>query len=58
MNSLPLQRTRVVQTKYGDVQGRVYSLESDMTKEMGLRLADVEVFQGIRYATPPVGNNR
>ncbi len=53
-----LPRTRVVRTKYGQVQGRMHSLKSAMLKEMGLKLADVEVFQGIRYATPPVGNNR
>lgn len=53
-----LPRTRVVRTKYGQVQGRVVSLGSAMLKEVGLRLPDVEIYQGIRYATPPVGNHR
>ena len=54
----PLPRTRVVRTKYGQVQGRVAGLDSAMLKEVGVRLRDVEIYQGIRYATPPVGNHR
>ena len=54
-----LPRTRVVRTKYGQVQGRVVSLDSGMLKDVGrVRLQDVEIYQGIRYATPPVGNHR
>ena len=53
----PLPRTRVVRTKYGQVQGRVVGLDSAMLKEVGVRLRDVEIYQGIRYATPPVGNH-
>jgi hypothetical protein len=53
-----LMRTRVVRTKYGLVQGRVHKLDSDMLRQLNLKLPDVEVFQGIRYATPPVANNR
>ena len=54
-----LPRTRVVRTKYGQVQGRVVRLDSEMAREVGVkRLRDVEIFQGIRYATPPVGNHR
>ena len=54
----PLPRTRVVRTKYGQVQGRVAGLDSAMLKAVGVRLRDVEIYQGIRYATPPVGNHR
>ena len=54
-----LPRTRVVRTKYGQVQGRVVRLDSEMAREVGVkRLRDVEIYQGIRYATPPVGNHR
>lgn len=53
-----LPRTRVVRTKYGHVQGRVYKIKSKMTSKLGIHLAAVDVFQGIRYATPPVGHNR
>lgn len=47
-------RTRVIKTKYGQVQGRVFQLQT----EVGVALPPVEVFQGIPYATPPVGSNR
>ena len=63
-----LPRTRVVRTKYGLVQGRVHHLGPDLFRggedylageEEVVRGSDrVEVFQGIRYATPPVGTNR
>ena len=45
-----LPRTGVVSTKYGQVQGRVHRVSP--------ALPDVEIFQGIRYATPPIGSNR
>ena len=48
-----LRRTRVIRTKYGQVQGRVHKIRSDF-----VNLPDVEIYQGIRYATPPVGSNR
>eukprot|EP00095_Tigriopus_kingsejongensis_P011812 snap_masked-scaffold71_size417697-processed-gene-3.0 protein:Tk11812 transcript:snap_masked-scaffold71_size417697-processed-gene-3.0-mRNA-1 annotation:"neuroligin- y-linked" len=53
-----LPRTLVIQTKYGQVQGRIHNFESPVLTELGLRLKPVEVYQGIRYATPPIGSNR
>lgn len=57
-NGDTLPRSKVILTKYGQVQGRVHDLQSETLTELGLRLKPVEVFQGIRYATPPVGSNR
>ena len=53
-----LPRTRVVRTKYGQVQGRIHRVDSRVLTEIGVSLPDVEIYQGIRYATPPVGTNR
>ena len=44
-------RSPVIQTKYGQVQGRILTFT-------GTRLQPVAVFKGIPYATPPVGSNR
>ena len=52
-----LPRTKVIKTKYGYVQGRVVKIDAKSSDE-DLKLPDVQVFMGIRYATPPVGNNR
>ena len=46
-----MPRSPVIQTKYGQVQGRVLTFP-------GTRLQPVGVFKGIPYATPPVGSNR
>jgi len=43
--------TRTVRTKYGDVRGVIWELD-------GRHLGSVEVFRGIPYASPPVGNLR
>lgn len=43
--------TRIVRTKYGEVSGIVVSLDNRY-------LDSVEVFRGIPYASPPVGNLR
>lgn len=48
-----LPRTKVIHTKYGQVQGRLAALEGS-----NQRLQSVKVFKGIPYATPPVGSNR
>ena len=48
-SSLP--RSPVIQTKYGQVQGRILTFK-------GTRLQPVAAFKGIPYATPPVGSNR
>ncbi|XP_059081378.1 neuroligin-4, Y-linked-like [Tigriopus californicus] len=57
-NGDTLPRSKVILTKYGQVQGRVHEVQSETLAELRLRLKSVEVFQGIRYATPPVGSNR
>lgn len=43
-------KTRVVSTKYGDVQGVI--------RHLGHLLGDVEVFLGVPYASPPVEEGR
>lgn len=43
--------SRTVRTKYGDLRGVVWELD-------GRHLGPVEVFRGIPYASPPVGNLR
>ena len=50
-----LPRSPVIRTKYGQVQGRVFTLDGDTGNR---RLQPVHVFKGIPYATPPVGSNR
>ncbi len=58
---LTTKRTRVVRTKYGQVQGRIHKVKVNMLARELLgskQLRDVEVYLGIRYATPPVGPNR
>ena len=52
------QRTRVVETKYGLVQGRLHRVEMAAEAQGDKRTEEVEIYQGIRYATPPVGTNR
>ena len=44
------QRSPVVRTKYGHVQGRLATMDN--------KLKPVFVFKGLPYATPPVGSNR
>lgn len=43
--------SRTVRTKYGDLSGAIVTFESR-------HLEPVEVFKGIPYASPPVGNLR
>ncbi|CAG9576311.1 unnamed protein product [Danaus chrysippus] len=49
--NVPLISSRVVRTKYGDIRGFIVTPESRF-------LEPVEVFRGIPYASPPVGNLR
>ena len=44
-------RTRIIKTKYGQVQGRIRNIE--FRESVDLNLPSVEVYHGIRYATPP-----
>lgn len=44
--------TRIVQTRYGKLQGLVKTMNS------ARHLKPIEVFLGVPYATPPVGPNR
>lgn len=44
--------TRIVQTRYGKLQGFV------KTMNPARNLKPIEVFLGVPYATPPVGSNR
>ncbi|XP_053601645.1 neuroligin-4, Y-linked-like isoform X2 [Plodia interpunctella] len=44
--------SRIVQTKYGKLQGIVLSMDEHRY------LSPLEVFLGVPYATPPVGSNR
>jgi hypothetical protein len=44
--------SRIVQTKYGKLQGIVLAMDEHRY------LSPVEVFLGVPYATPPVGSNR
>lgn len=44
--------SRIVQTKYGKLQGIVLVMDEHRF------LSPLEVFLGVPYATPPVGNNR
>ena len=48
----PVMSTRIVQTRYGKLQGLVLPMENQK------HLKPVEVFLGIPYATPPVRSNR
>jgi carboxylesterase type B len=43
--------SRTVHTKYGDLRGVIWELD-------GRHLGSVEVFRGVPYASPPVGNLR
>lgn len=47
----PPLSSRIVRTKYGDVSGVIVTLESR-------HVEPVEVFRGVPYAMPPVGNLR
>ena len=49
---LPIKSTRIVETRYGKLQGMIYPM--DHVKH----LKPVEVFLGVPYATPPVRSNR
>ncbi|KAL4706109.1 hypothetical protein ACJJTC_017889 [Scirpophaga incertulas] len=44
--------SRIVQTKYGKLQGIVLAMDEHRY------LSPIEVFLGVPYATPPVGSNR
>lgn len=44
--------SRIVQTKYGKLQGIVLAMDEHKY------LSPLEVFLGVPYATPPVGSNR
>lgn len=44
--------SRIVQTKYGKLQGIVLAMDEHRY------LSPLEVFLGVPYATPPVGSNR
>jgi hypothetical protein len=48
----PVLSSRIVQTRYGKLQGLVLPMENQR------HLKSVEVFLGIPYATPPVRSNR
>jgi hypothetical protein len=48
----PVMSTRIVQTRYGKLQGIILPMENQR------HLKPVEVFLGIPYATPPVRSNR
>lgn len=50
--NVPIMSTRIVETRYGKVQGMIYPM--DHTKH----LKPVEVFLGLPYATPPIRSNR
>lgn len=45
-------RTRVISTRYGKLQGVILPMDQHKF------LKPVEVYLGVPYATPPVGNNR
>ncbi|KAF4521495.1 hypothetical protein B566_EDAN001795 [Ephemera danica] len=47
----PVLSSRTVHTKYGDLRGVIWEL-------VGRHLGSVEVFRGVPYASPPVGNLR
>lgn len=51
-SNTPVMSTRIVQTRYGKLQGLVLPMENQR------HLKSVEVFLGIPYATPPVRSNR
>uniref|UniRef100_A0A6P7FXL1 Neuroligin-4, Y-linked-like n=2 Tax=Diabrotica TaxID=50385 RepID=A0A6P7FXL1_DIAVI len=51
LDSKPQLTSRTVRTKYGDVSGVIFSLDSKY-------LEPVEVFRGIPYASPPLGSLR
>lgn len=44
--------SRIVQTKYGKLQGIILAMDEHRY------LSPLEVFLGVPYATPPVGSNR
>lgn len=48
----PILSTRIVETRYGKLQGLIYPMDH------ARHLKPVEVFLGIPYATPPVRSNR
>jgi len=51
--------TRVVQTRYGKLQGVVRTVDAAMSAAAGAPpSATVDTFLGVPYATPPVGSNR
>lgn len=51
--------TRVVQTRYGKLQGVVRTVDASVSATPGgPPTATVDTFLGVPYATPPVGSNR
>ena len=46
-------KTRIVQTKYGQLQGFITRVGRDAEHQK-----HVEIFLGVPYASPPVGNYR
>ncbi|XP_029344584.1 neuroligin-4, Y-linked-like [Acyrthosiphon pisum] len=51
--------TRVVQTRYGKLQGVVRTVDAAVSAAPGAPpSATVDTFLGVPYATPPVGSNR
>lgn len=52
--------TRVVQTRYGKLQGviRIVDVSSTSSGPAGRTPATVDTFLGVPYATPPIGSNR
>ncbi|XP_015370494.1 PREDICTED: neuroligin-4, Y-linked-like [Diuraphis noxia] len=51
--------TRVVQTRYGKLQGVVRTVDAVVSAAPGAPpSATVDTFLGVPYATPPVGSNR
>ncbi|KAK6644588.1 hypothetical protein RUM43_000855 [Polyplax serrata] len=50
--NVPIMSTRIVETRYGKLQGMIYPMDHSK------HLKPVEVFLGVPYATPPVRSNR
>lgn len=50
--NVPIMSTRIVETRYGKLQGMIYPMDH------AKHLKPVEVFLGVPYATPPIRSNR
>ena len=50
---LPQSKTRVIRTKYGRIQGFVSRVGRDAEQQR-----HVEIFLGVPYASPPIGDYR